>query len=205
MYSSNPIGFSSSLLGDSAFTGVIRVALLPANHSAAEAVLDYHSPVYPISGKFSVGHYEASFNWETQNWNSARQKDDLLMISLPGTVFPLHFVHIRICVSNAVILSSLTVHRGSSKFIPSGSIVGSTCKGSSSTKPAPSGYVVQTLPGTGIGVSGATWLMQVSQKLPGWHSTKGVKDASALSALRSAVMQVRLLFYPVLKKSRKEN
>lgn len=63
------------------------MAIIPANDNAAEAVLDYHSPVYPTSGRALVGYFKIVYDWKSQSWDPSRGENDLLMITLPSKSF----------------------------------------------------------------------------------------------------------------------
>ncbi|XP_057454307.1 glucan endo-1,3-beta-D-glucosidase ARB_01444-like [Lotus japonicus] len=81
LYSSSPIRLSHSLSEistDEAFSGVIRIALLPGSDLKNEAVLDRFSSCYPVSGDaVFAGKFSVEYKWEKKGFG------DLLLLAHP--------------------------------------------------------------------------------------------------------------------------
>ncbi|XP_062009856.1 glucan endo-1,3-beta-D-glucosidase 1-like [Rosa rugosa] len=100
VYSSSPIGLTisnPSLITSDAFTGVIRVALLPPGSQDLEAVLDQFSSSYPVSGEaVFTGPFTLEYRWVKEG------NGDLLMLA-----HPLHQQLLSVQDSNATVLDYL--------------------------------------------------------------------------------------------------
>lgn len=80
MYASSPIRLSHGLseINSDAFSGIIRIALLPDSDSKHEAVLDRFSSCYPVSGEAVFARpFCVEYKWEKKGWG------DLLMLAHP--------------------------------------------------------------------------------------------------------------------------
>ncbi|KAL2335308.1 hypothetical protein Fmac_016521 [Flemingia macrophylla] len=80
LYASSPIRLSHGLseITSDAFSGIIRIALLPDSDWKHEAVLDRFSSCYPVSGDaVFAGPFCVEYKWEKRGWG------DLLMLAHP--------------------------------------------------------------------------------------------------------------------------
>ena len=80
MYASSPIRLSHGLseITSDAFSGIIRISLLPDSDWKHEAVLDRFSSCYPVSGEAVFSRpFCVEYKWEKKGWG------DLLMLAHP--------------------------------------------------------------------------------------------------------------------------
>ncbi|WVZ14878.1 hypothetical protein V8G54_012444, partial [Vigna mungo] len=80
LYASSPIRLSHGLseITSDAFSGIIRIALLPDSDLKHEAVLDRFSSCYPVSGEAVFSRpFCVEYKWEKKGWG------DLLMLAHP--------------------------------------------------------------------------------------------------------------------------
>ncbi|KAK7266735.1 hypothetical protein RIF29_19387 [Crotalaria pallida] len=81
IYASSPIKFDhtiSEITSDEAFSGIIRIALLPDSDSQHELVLDRFSTCYPVSGDAVIREpFSVEYTWEKRGWG------DLLLLAHP--------------------------------------------------------------------------------------------------------------------------
>ncbi|KAK7266717.1 hypothetical protein RIF29_19368 [Crotalaria pallida] len=81
IYASSPIKFDhtlSEITSDEAFSGIIRIALLPDSDSKHEPVLDRFSTCYPVSGDAVIREpFRVEYAWEKRGWG------DLLLLAHP--------------------------------------------------------------------------------------------------------------------------
>ncbi|CAL0299114.1 unnamed protein product [Lupinus luteus] len=80
IYASSPIklGHSLSEINSDAFSGIIRIALLPDSDSRHEPILDRFSSCYPVSGDAVIREpFCVEYKWEKRGWG------DLLLLAHP--------------------------------------------------------------------------------------------------------------------------
>ncbi|KAG5112046.1 hypothetical protein JHK82_035315 [Glycine max] len=80
LYATSPIKLNHTLseITSNAFSGIIRIALLPDSDSKHEAVLDKYSSCYPVSGKAVFREpFCVEYNWEKKD------SGDLLLLAHP--------------------------------------------------------------------------------------------------------------------------
>ncbi|CAL0299113.1 unnamed protein product [Lupinus luteus] len=80
IYASSPIKLdhSTSEITSDAFSGIIRIVLLPDSDSRHESVLDRFSTCYPVSGDAVIREpFSVEYKWEKRGWG------DLLLLAHP--------------------------------------------------------------------------------------------------------------------------
>ncbi|KAM0012064.1 putative glucan endo-1,3-beta-D-glucosidase [Helianthus debilis subsp. tardiflorus] len=101
LYSSSPINLTHNVskIESLAFSGVIRIAVLPNSDSGSdfETILDRFSSCYPVSGRVEfTGPFSVEYKWEKKGWG------DLLMLANP-----LHIRLIDNCNGSVSVLNNV--------------------------------------------------------------------------------------------------
>ncbi|KAF7130448.1 hypothetical protein RHSIM_Rhsim10G0064700 [Rhododendron simsii] len=89
LYASSPISLSNDIssITSGAFSGIIRIAILPDSDPKSEAVLDQFSSCYPVSGDAVFAKpFGLEYKWNKKGWG------DLLMLAHP--------LHLRLLAGN---------------------------------------------------------------------------------------------------------